>query len=1042
MKIEKIRGITMNKNIIICEYEDKYAESIAEMWNKSSENWGGYDHLITTETIIDEHKNIDFINTYLAVDKEKDSVVGYCGFSEYRNDEGALYLPIINVRPDYQGKKIGKALVLKTVERTNEMGWPRLDLYSWAGNTKAVPLYKKCGFFWEKRDDNVHLMNFIPTVLQTEVLEEYFEKIDWYEDSMREIKLEEDGKEENNYNHYEYIWKLDDNRLEVGFERLARGMRKIETPEYLIEAKLENNSLVYGRKYKIRYKVINKSDKELNIEIKGENDKSIDFNYTEKARVKDQKIFKGEFFLNKVEDAISGDKTHPAVKANFKINGKKAVFKQGIKIKSPIEVNFNVPVGRKFEKTKNKLYIEIKNNYNQKVDFNFKLPSNSDIIFSKNCFDFELEAEEKKVIPLDYYLVKSCFYKKKIEGKVVLKGNDKMSKNKFDFKVSGVFRGTKSKFGLRVDEGWILANGPHAVLFKKENNYLGYLDLNGEDREISFIHPRIGMPFSHEFSKKEADKVEFYESDEAYCMRVIFESEEYKNLHLISVVKLMSDGLVENYYEIYNLDNKVYEDLTLSHSFYYDLSNTYLPYNDKVVKNSGFDSRDFDYWNNIDITENWLLAVDKDGSSRAVTWPEGKKLNFNGWYMSIDFEVGDLKKDECYKSESLFIVIDNFDDWTDLRKFALKDNNPKKLKEENDFYYEINENNPFVENKFEVKFKENKNKNMKGNISLISESENIDKKVILDNEKEKKVDLKFNNDFGKDILEINFDFESEHFTERQLIYNKNKNNNCNTSKSKVNGKKVYQFDNGELNFKIAPDFSPFVYSLNYKGKEWLDSSFPKKGPKSWWSPWAGGINIRPEKLKAASLFEEKSKIDFTKIKDKKGNLWQGIKSEVRIKNNDEYKNTILLHYYLTMPGLPLLCSVAQVKQNSKRYFNREKFVREFFLKLASDLKNSYFEVIDDNGKRVTYKAGCSGRRIFSKKPVIYGSKDRDEKLEIYQPSYDNYFAYTGLEVLTSQITNNISLENGQGIFLPPIFMIFTDEYLGVEKLKAFSNIKF
>ncbi|MGM0437874.1 MAG: GNAT family N-acetyltransferase, partial [Bacillota bacterium] len=105
----------MKKNIKICEYEDKYAESLAEMWNKSSENWGGYDHLITTETIIDEHKHIDFINTYLAVDKEKNCVVGYCGFSEYRNDEGALYLPILNVRPDYQGKSIGKALVLKTV---------------------------------------------------------------------------------------------------------------------------------------------------------------------------------------------------------------------------------------------------------------------------------------------------------------------------------------------------------------------------------------------------------------------------------------------------------------------------------------------------------------------------------------------------------------------------------------------------------------------------------------------------------------------------------------------------------------------------------------------------------------------------------------------------------------------------------------------------------------------------------------------------------------------------------------------------------------
>ncbi|MFD0960511.1 hypothetical protein [Paenibacillus chungangensis] len=59
------------------------------------------------------------------------------------------------------------------------MGWPRLDLFTWAGNTKAVPLYKKCGFFWEKKDDSVHLMNFIPTVLQTEALLPSLERLDW-----------------------------------------------------------------------------------------------------------------------------------------------------------------------------------------------------------------------------------------------------------------------------------------------------------------------------------------------------------------------------------------------------------------------------------------------------------------------------------------------------------------------------------------------------------------------------------------------------------------------------------------------------------------------------------------------------------------------------------------------------------------------------------------------------------------------------------------------------------------------------------------------
>lgn len=59
-----------------------------------------------------------------------DVVVGYCGLSEYREDEGALYIPLLNVRVDYHGKKIGKLLLLKAIERSIELGWPRLDLYT------------------------------------------------------------------------------------------------------------------------------------------------------------------------------------------------------------------------------------------------------------------------------------------------------------------------------------------------------------------------------------------------------------------------------------------------------------------------------------------------------------------------------------------------------------------------------------------------------------------------------------------------------------------------------------------------------------------------------------------------------------------------------------------------------------------------------------------------------------------------------------------------------------------------------------------------
>jgi len=133
-------------NMKIIEYDPIYASSIADMWNKSTSSWGNDDELRTAQDVINSEKNSGNIKTYLALENEE--VIGYCSFSEYRQDEGAAYLPLINVRPDYHGKKIGKALILRVLEDAKKSKWPRFDLYTWSGNMKAMPLYKKCGFFW------------------------------------------------------------------------------------------------------------------------------------------------------------------------------------------------------------------------------------------------------------------------------------------------------------------------------------------------------------------------------------------------------------------------------------------------------------------------------------------------------------------------------------------------------------------------------------------------------------------------------------------------------------------------------------------------------------------------------------------------------------------------------------------------------------------------------------------------------------------------------------------------------------------------------
>ena len=100
----------------------------------------------TEESVIRNLEGSENLKTWVALDG--DEVVGYCSFSEYKEDRGASYIPLLNVRPDYHGKKVGKLLVLRTVEEACRHPWPRLDLYTWPGNGRP---YKKCGFFWEDR---------------------------------------------------------------------------------------------------------------------------------------------------------------------------------------------------------------------------------------------------------------------------------------------------------------------------------------------------------------------------------------------------------------------------------------------------------------------------------------------------------------------------------------------------------------------------------------------------------------------------------------------------------------------------------------------------------------------------------------------------------------------------------------------------------------------------------------------------------------------------------------------------------------------------
>ncbi|MCB5263068.1 MAG: hypothetical protein M0Q16_07180, partial [Candidatus Cloacimonetes bacterium] len=69
------------KDILICDYEPKYAASLATMWNTSTEGWNGHFFNYDEEKVLDEQQNSSAVASYLAV--KGDEVLGYVDIEPY-----------------------------------------------------------------------------------------------------------------------------------------------------------------------------------------------------------------------------------------------------------------------------------------------------------------------------------------------------------------------------------------------------------------------------------------------------------------------------------------------------------------------------------------------------------------------------------------------------------------------------------------------------------------------------------------------------------------------------------------------------------------------------------------------------------------------------------------------------------------------------------------------------------------------------------------------------------------------------------------------
>lgn len=1028
-------------NLHIVEYEPKYAAAVADMWNHSVDGWGGGNTIQTAERVQQSEANSVNLHTYLAV--EGDKVLGYCGVSEYREDTGALYIALLNVRDDHHGKKIGKQLVLKAIERTIELGWPRIDLYTWASNTKAVPLYKKCGFFWEDRDDTVHLMNFIPTVLHTEAVQYFFAHADWYADSIRSIDVQPDGDKEGEFDFYTYAWEKDGKQLRMQFERKGRGLRTIETDDYRIVARMEKQNVVFGEHYPIHFHIENKSGQPLHVAFSGHNDDNIHFDWKHEQNVTESEIVTAHFFVAPIEEEQSVWRTHPTVTTRLLINGKEAVFKLGVSTKYPAKMRAVVPYDASFLGVSEQFYIEVENNYDSDVTIRWQLPPASFIEIEREHIEFSLAAKQRTSIPITYRLRAYGYYAPTLS--VTVTKPDGTSQT-FRKAIGLAFHGIGARIYGENEHYWEMANGLGYVWLDKFDNRIAIgrsRSPNHADQTVFFYYPKIGKPFSSELSKKRPERVQFFEEGNAICLRATYRSNDFHGLMLHTTVKLYAEGLVEHYHEIENTSAvATAEPLWINKSVRHDLLFSVIPYEGRILELDGHVIGQYAVWESDKLSENWLFSNDPT-LPYGLTWSNDDAISFEMWFPYFEQHVGIIPAQSAVKAPSTHISIGAFPTWQQFRQFALQRKAVTPVTSTDYLELCTADRNPFVADIASIRAHDARHLYMDGEIVLYKDTDKqIETRIVHLEEQASAVHFDVTMTAPLHVVKSVATLTNGSWERQALLLRKN-GEAVRTEIVHEHGAPVYAATNGRVQIKVAPDYGPALVSLQYDGYEWLDTPYPEHTMRSWWNPWLGGVRDSFHKITTMSLLKEERQAQFVTHTDDRGNMWHGIRMTVNIRQQEHYRGLTYHQYFLLQKGVPIVCHTTEVVQHTQQYLHYDKLVTIAAFKPKHEAIPTTVTFAGTDGRANRMQAGLEENEYRLDRSITVHYPERTEKLQIISDVRTfNSELFTNKDVLHLHTYHNIHLAHGERMMTTPTFYLFTDEVIPEEALVDLKNIRF
>jgi len=253
-------------------YDHSFDAGLAGMWNDSDAQWPGtFTRGVpyTAERIAEWMDRVEAIIKFVIVRDSDALVVGYGDLWEEPKRPGSCYVALLNVHPEHQKHSLARRMLTAMVDWAVEHNYDRVTIGTWPANLKAMPLYKKVGFFWVP-DTSVHMENYVPAVRLTPAVQKFFQRHNWYKTYDRELlQIEDELRHPCTGNTPVFIlrWSAEGESLTAVIDRNAQALTGLETDQWAVYARLGEHEPAQGVAYPIEWELINKLDRPLPIRL-------------------------------------------------------------------------------------------------------------------------------------------------------------------------------------------------------------------------------------------------------------------------------------------------------------------------------------------------------------------------------------------------------------------------------------------------------------------------------------------------------------------------------------------------------------------------------------------------------------------------------------------------------------------------------------------------------------------------------------------------------------------------------------------------------